>query len=247
MLIGNFYKNLKPFVCLIYEQFLNCMLKLVFYGTSIASTIYEKQPKAMELAMKKTLFLAAFVLALSTMSAYAVPVIDLGTGTLASIGTLVASGGDAAGTGIGIGLMNYADTGIGSGSATVNATLDFDTGIDDNFIRVTGSIPSLGINDPTTVLLEGTFASHMVFDYGTAIMVQGIGPDVKSNILLEALGIPLDTPFAFFGFSTKIATGQTVIFSTDIANTAVPEPGSLLLLGTGLLGLGLYSKRRIKG
>lgn len=193
--------------------------------------------------MNKGILAVAMFFTLSLTSAFAVPVIDFGTGLLGNQGSMTISGGNVAGSGIGIGALNYFDTGIGTGSATVDGILDFDTGIQGNFIRITGSIPDLNIID--TILLEGTFISHtIVSNTPTLQSFYGTGIDFKSNELLAALEVPLNTPFAFFDFTSTFSDGM--LFSVDIGNTAVPEPGSLLLLGTGLAAVGLYTRKRSK-
>ncbi len=65
----------------------------------------------------------------------------------------------------------------------------------------------------------------------------------KAPELLTTIGLPLNTRWSYFSFTTGVnGTGggsPYTAISTDITNTSVPEPVSLLLLGSGLTTLAL--------
>jgi len=199
--------------------------------------------------MKGTAFrLGILACALAGVPAFGAIIIDFGTGAAGNGGTIVQSGSNATGTNILIGSLNY-QNGASNTTYTMSGLLSFNTAA--NTISITGSIPTLGITSPIT-LLTGSFTSFSVANpISNLIDVSGSGPDTKSATLLTALGLPTTTQFAFFGFSIGgLNLGSTNTYtavSTDISNSAVPEPTSIILLGTVVFGIsGLLRRRTTK-
>lgn len=54
-----------------------------------------------------------------------------------------------------------------------------------------------------------------------------------------------DQGYLFAAHIADYANGSSAKFATD-GSTPVPEPSTLLMLGAGLLGLGLYGRRRVQ-
>jgi hypothetical protein len=202
---------------------------------------------------------------LLAVPARAATVIDFSTGLAGTGGLLTWNGTNLTGTNIPIGAVTISGATTGNGVYAVNGTvtaqnpglygdLDFNTGTG-NFINIAGCIPGLSIGTlvngvcVTPVnLMTGTITSFQS-GLGTQGLVSAFGPDTKNPALLAALGLSATTPFSFFGASFATdglnpnGTPNSAI-STDIRNTAVPEPTSLMLLGSGLLALCRTRRRK---
>jgi len=206
----------------------------------------------------KMLGVAALATILMAVPASAATVIDFQTGLAGEGGIISWDGTNLIGSNIPIGAMSVSNAPTNNGVYLVNGlvpaqggglygSLNFNTSADNNFINIMGCIPGLTIGtiddsgnctQPVT-LMEGTIQSY--FDVASANGLIGVfGDDVKNAQLLEAIGFPTDLPWQYFGFSMSTlglnpdGTPGTVI-SSDIRNTVVPEPATMMLLGTGLL------------
>jgi hypothetical protein len=202
-------------------------------------------------ASKAAVVAALFVVAFST-PAHAAAIIDFSSGYTLAGGTMtVDAWGNVIGSNIGIDLLEVSGTGRDGTYDVSGGVLSFDTA--NHKISIVGSVSSLGIYNQT--LLIGSISS---FDFDTGpFNVLGLfsatGPDSKSPKLLDALGIPRDSTFQYFGFSigfdkTPLNDNHTYnVVNADIVNTQVPEPSTIALLAMGFVGLAGNARRRLRG